>query len=170
MLQGASTPQAEYDVCWPEEVSMSDASPPAVPTVVALVLCDQVIDDRLSNKKSAIGIFNTVVVPRVPTTISQFYVLASLTEFTGRTELELRLVRDADNQVLFSGQGAVEAPDPLAIVDLVFAMQGLQVTDGGQHAFELLTGGTLLSRRRFQVVQRPPSGPATWPGGEKGEV
>jgi hypothetical protein len=131
---------------------MDEHADMTVPTLVSLLICDQVIDDKLSNKKSAIGIFNTIVVPKLPTSIHQMSLLASVTEITGRAELEIRFVRDADNAVLFSGKGAVEAPNPLAVVDLLFAMQGLRVPDAGQYAFELLAGGEILGRRRFQVL------------------
>jgi hypothetical protein len=134
---------------------MSEHEPSAAPTLVSLLLCDQVIDDKLSNKKSAIGIFNTILVPKLPTVIQQMAILASVTEIIGRVELEIRLVRDTDNVVLFSGRGAVEAPDPLAVVDLLFAMQGIRIPEPGQYAFELLGRGTLLGRRRFQVFVRP---------------
>ena len=131
----------------------------AVPTLVSILICDQVIDDKLSNKKSAIGIFNTILVPKVPTAIQHMAILASVTEIAGKVEMELRLVRDSDDAVLFSGKGAVEAPNPLAVVDLLFAMQGIHIPEGGQYAFELLSGGELLGRRRFQVVVRPPPAP-----------
>jgi hypothetical protein len=138
---------------------MSEHEPSAAPTLVSLLLCDQVIDDKLSNKKSAIGIFNTILVPKLPTVIQQMAILASVTEIIGRVELEIRLVRDNDNVVLFSGRGAVEAPDPLAVVDLLFAMQGIRIPEPGQYAFELLGRGALLGRRRFQVfVRQPPHG------------
>jgi hypothetical protein len=135
-----------------------------VPNLVSLLICDQVIDDKLSNKKSAIGIFNTVLVPKVPTAIHQMAILASVTEIAGKTELELRLVSDADNAVLFSGKGVVEAPNPLAVVDLLFAMQGVRIPHAGQFAFELLSGGEILGRRRFQVLLHAPPAPGRPPG------
>ncbi len=134
---------------------MSDHPTQPAPALVSFLICDQVIDDKLSNKKSAIGIFNTIVVPQMPMAIHHLAILASLTEISGRTELEIRLLRDADNSVLFSGQGAVDAPDPLAVVDLLFAMHGVRISEPGQYAFELLSHGTLLGRRRFRVVVRP---------------
>lgn len=142
---------------------MTEHKPAAVPTLVSILVCDQVIDDKLSNKKSAIGIFNTILVPKVPMAIHQLAILASVTEIVGRVELEIRLVRDSDDAVLFSGKGAVEAPDPLAVVDLLFAMQGVKIPEAGQYAFELLSGGELLGRRRFQVWVRP-QGPGMPPG------
>jgi hypothetical protein len=131
----------------------------AAPTMVSFLICDQVIDDKLSNKKSAIGIFNTILVPKVPAIIHQMAILASVTEIAARVELEIRLMRDTDNAVLFSGKGNVEAPNPLAVVDLLFAMQGVKIPDAGQYAFEILSGGALLGRRRFQVWVRPPGSP-----------
>jgi len=142
---------------------MDERRPAAIPTLVSFLICDQVIDDRLSNKKSAIGIFNTILVPKVPTSIQQMAILASVTEIAGRAEMEIRLVRDADNQVLFSGRGAVEAPNPLAVVDLLFGIQGLRIPEAGQYAFELLSEGEILGRRRFQVLVRPPPTPPTPP-------
>ena len=135
---------------------MDEQRSAANPTVVSFLICDQVIDDKLSNKKSAIGIFNTILVPKMPTSIHQMAILASVTEIAGRAELEIRLIRDTDNQVLFSGKGAVEAPNPLAGVDLLFAMQGLRIPEAGQYAFELLCNSEILGRRRFQVIVRPP--------------
>ena len=135
----------------------------ATPTLVSFLICDQVIDDKLSNKKSAIGIFNTIIVPKLPTSIHQMAILASVTEIVGRIELEIRLVRDTDNAVLFSGKGHVEAPDPLAIVDLLFAMQGVKIPEAGQYGFEILSEAALLGRRRFQVWVRPPGTPPAGP-------
>ncbi len=147
---------------------MEEHQPVAAPTLVSLLICDQVIDDKLSNKKSAIGIFNMILVPKLPTSIHQMAILASVTEISGRAEMELRLMRDFDNEVLFSGRGAVEAPDPLAVVDLLFAMHGIKIPEEGQFAFELLSDGELLGRRRFQVQLRPPGQQHMGPPGTTG--
>lgn len=138
---------------------MSEQRSTPAPTLVSLLICDQVIDDKLTNKKSAIGLFNLIVVPRLPAAIQQMAVLASLTEITGRTQLELRLVRDADNAPIFSSSGYVTAPNPLAVVDLLFAMRGVRIPSAGQFAFEVLHGAELLGRRRFQVIVQPPPQP-----------
>jgi hypothetical protein len=138
---------------------MTEEKPVALPTLVSLLICDQVIDDKLTNKKSAIGMFNTVLVQQAPTTLAQVMVLASLTDIKGRVVLRLRLVRDTDNEILFETHGPIESPDPLAIVDLVFGMHGLRIGAPGPYAFEILCGQELLGRRRFQVVLRPPRQP-----------
>jgi hypothetical protein len=147
---------------------VTESSNVVVPTVVSMLICDQVIDDKLTNKKSAIGLFNIIIVPRVPTTVPSMAVLISLTEMTGRTELELRLVRDADNAVIFQSVGIMAAPDPLATVDLLFALQGLKLEQAGQHAFEVLCAGEILARRRFHIRLMPggqgPPEPPTMPG------
>lgn len=142
---------------------MSERPPAALPTLVSLLVCDQIIDDKITNKKSAIGLFNAVIVPKCPAAIQQMFVLASLTEIESRVVVQLRLVRDADNEVLFETHGPIEAPSPLAVVDLVFGLQGTQIPSQGQYAFEMLCSGEVLGRRRFQVMLRPPR-----PGGPGG--
>lgn len=138
---------------------MTDRTNHSVPTLVSLLLCDQIIDDRFTNKKSAIGMFNTILSPTMPTVIHQLCVLASLTELSGPTAVELRMVRDADNAQIFRGNGRVEAPNPLAVVDLVFTLQGIQLPSAGQYAMELWASNELLGRRRFQLFFRPPVAP-----------
>lgn len=127
-----------------------------VPTLVSLLICDQVIDDRLSNKKSAIGLFNAVVMSRIPATLSQLVVMASLTEIRQQALIELRIMRDSDNRVLFQAQQEIAAESPLATVDLVFALQGITIPSPDQYAAELGCQGALLGRRRFHVYDRPP--------------
>ena len=112
---------------------MSD-QPAAAPTLVSLLICDQVIDDKLSNKKSAIGLFSVIVVPQMPAAIHQMAVLASLTEISGKTQVELRLMRDADNSPIFTSQGYVNAPNPLATATTTVDARSLpivRVTDCG---------------------------------------
>jgi hypothetical protein len=147
---------------------VSDHPSIAAPSLVSLLVCDQVIDDKLSNKKSAIGLFNSVLVPAVPARIHQLAVMATLTEISGRTPLQLRLMRDEDNSILMHTNGHVDAPNPLAMVDLVFAMQGVPIAKAGQYAFELLSQGELLGRRRFQVVVGRPRVPRQHPRPDAG--
>jgi hypothetical protein len=147
---------------------VSDHPSLAAPSLVSLLVCDQVIDDKLTNKKSAIGLFNHVLVPKVPTRLYQLAVMATLTEISGRTPVQLRLMRDEDNNVLMHSEGNVDAPDPLAMVDLVFAMQGVAIARAGQYAFELLSRGELLGRRRFQVVIGRPRMPGQPPPADDG--
>lgn len=145
---------------------MSEHTSQTIPTLVSLILCDQIIDDRLTGKKSAIGLFNTVWIGSLPGRLHQVSVMASLTEISGRTPLELRLVRDADNAVLMRSQGTLEAPSPLAVVDLVFSMQGIPIAAPGQYAFELHARDEILGRRRFHVLLgRPPQPGETLGGG-----
>lgn len=138
-------------VCNPPARQTPEEGVTQSPTVVSMLICDQVIDDKITNKKSAVGIFNIIMVPRVPTTVSQMAVMISMTEIGGPTEIELRLIQDTDNAVLFDTRGLIAAPDPLATVDLIFGIQGLKLPKSGQHAFEVLCNGEILARRRFHI-------------------
>ncbi len=125
------------------------------PSIVSLIICDQILDDRLSNKKSAIGLFNTIIVSAVPVRVPPLCVMAAVTSIHGKTNLELRLVRDADNEVMLSTSGEIEAGSPLATVDLIFTLQNIQFPTAGQYAFELWSGNEMLGRRKLQLVHKP---------------
>lgn len=138
---------------------MTDGSGVSPPSVVSLIVCDQILDDRLSNKKSAIGLFNTILVSTLPVRVPPISVMAAVTSIRGRVDLELRLVRDADDLVVLSTSGAIEAASPLATVDLVFTLQNIQFPTAGQYAFEILAGAALLSRRKLHIVHKLPEQP-----------
>jgi hypothetical protein len=142
-----------YDIGTPGGRPMTTERPIVMPTLVSLLVCDQVIDDKITNKKSAIGLFNTVLVPELPTTIQQMVVMCSLTGIEARVGIQMQLIRDATNEALFRTSGTVESPSRLATVDLVFALRGVKIAEQGPYAFEILCSDELLGRRRFQVLQ-----------------
>ena len=55
---------------------------PCLPQVLAMVICDTVIDDRISGKKSLIGLFDAIATTHLPCTVNELYVFLALTEHT----------------------------------------------------------------------------------------
>ena len=66
------------------------------PICLSIVLCDQVIEDRRTNKKSYIGVFNDILVERLPAKHPCMYLVVSLTNCLGRREIEITIARDTD--------------------------------------------------------------------------
>src|SRR5438046_3092720 len=66
------------------------------PMAQALVICDQIIEEAGTHKKSLIGIFNSIFASTFPIQYSKMCVYASLTNGRGRVKMELRGVHVAD--------------------------------------------------------------------------
>ncbi len=121
------------------------------PEVLAMVICDMVIEDAESGKKSLIGLFDHVQTEELPSLLNELNVFVSLTDGRGQPSALLRCIRSEDDQVLFSARGQIEFPDPLAVVDLHFRICGCEFPTEGEYRFQFFCNGRLLRERKFYV-------------------
>lgn len=132
------------------------------PEVLSLLICDQIITDRITGKQSLIGLFAVIHSTRFPIQHPQLSVFASLTGGHGRVNLMIRIV-DSNEQrpPLVQGQGQVEFKSPLAIANLALQFHGLTFPQPGEYRVQLLSEGNLLREAKLRVLKaqpRPPHG------------
>ena len=130
------------------------------PECLAMIVCDDVVEDKRSNKKTIFNAFNQIAAPKFPTKHQKLVVFLSLTNGHGTVPFDLQFVMGADEKVLCGLKGAVKFDDPLAVVELVLTMQGLPLPKEGQYSFRLLLGGHPVRERRLFVK--------LWKGGGDG--
>jgi len=121
----------------------------------ALVICDLIIDDINTRKKSLVGIFSVIRAKSFPVQHPAMTVFASLTNGNGEVPVVLRCVRIADEHEVLSVAGAVRFPDPNQVIDLVFNLNGVPFEQPGLYSFELLSDGNILLEKRFSVIELP---------------
>lgn len=133
------------------------------PTGLAIVVCDQIIEDKTTNKKSLIGTFNNLASPSFPCRHPQMSVFVSLTEGRGAYTARLRIANDETGDVVADVNGQIQFPDVHAVAELAFNFVGLQFQKPGLHSIEFYCDDTLVLERRFHVTQikqqSPPKGP-----------
>jgi len=133
-----------------------------VPDVMALIVCDQIITDRLTGKQSLIGMFSKVHAPRFPAAHPQLSVYVALTEGYGQTEIMIRIVdSDEARPPIVEGKGRVSFKDPRAIANLALQFHGLTFPQAGEYRVQLFANGQLCREARLQLfqMQRPPQPP-----------
>ena len=146
---------------------------PPRPSVKAILICDQVIHEFGTNKKSLIGIFEQVHVPKLPVHYPRIAVYVNLTDARGRYHLELRLLSTVDGSELGRGRTPeVEITDPLRTCEFALQINNLLFKNPGKYEFQVLANDELLATKSFTVKtlergQRPPV-PPPWqaPGGD----
>ena len=131
------------------------------PSGLAIMVCDQVIEDKLTNKKSLIGIFNSIAHPRYPARHPALCVFVSLTEGHQTCQARLRIVREETTQAVAEVRGPIEFPDVNLVVEMAFNFVGLEFPEPGLYAIEFYCDDTLVLERRFHalLIQAPPAGP-----------
>ena len=135
------------------------------PDVLSLIVCDQIITDRVTGKVSLIGMFSAIHTPRFPVRHPQICVHVALTDGRGKTPLTIRIV-DANEarKPLVEGKGIVEFKDPRMIANLALQFHGLRFPEPGQYRVQIWSGSSLLREARLHLIQakmppRPPGQP-----------
>ena len=123
-----------------------------------MIVCDQIITDRLTGKQSLIGMFSRVHARGFPAAHPQLSVFVTLTEGYGETELLIRIVDANDARPpIVEGKGKVNFKSPRAIANLALQFHGLTFPEPGEYRVQLYSGGELLREARLELVRlRPP--------------
>jgi len=130
-----------------------------VPTVLAMLLCDSVIVDQMTNKKSLIGVFQDLNAPVFPAqTNCSLYV--RLADAVGAYALRIRFV-DLNGEVLVNEFPPINATftDPLAPAEVAVNIVGLQVPGEGKYEFQLYADEIYLSRITMRANRVQLGGP-----------
>ena len=137
-------------------------SPPK-PEVKAFLLCDYVLHEAGTNKKSLIGIFEQVNSPRLPFRHARMSVYANIADAHGTYEMTLRLVRLRDGKVLLEAKGMrIQVADPLQVSELGVNLEGIVFEEAGKYEFALYSNDQFLQSKPFRVVKHEaPAGPPT---------
>ncbi len=127
------------------------------PDVLAMLVCDQIITDRLTGKQSLIGMFSKVHARGFPASHPQLCVFVALTEGYGRTELTIRIVDSNDvRPPIVEGKGRVEFHNPRAIANLALQFHGLVFPEPGEYRVQLYCRGELLREARLHLLRFRP--------------
>ncbi len=132
-----------------------------VPDVLSLVVCDQIITDRLTGKQSLIGMFSTINAFSFPAVHGQLCVFCSLTDGHGETPLTIRFVDSNEARPpLVEGHGKVIFKNPRSIANLTLQFHGLRFPAPGEYRVQIWCESELLREARLTLVQaRQPQPP-----------
>lgn len=140
------------------------------PDVLALIVCDQIITDRLTGKQSLIGMFSKIHTRGFPASHPQLSVFVALTEGHGEAQLTIRIVDSNEARPpIVEGRGKVHFKDPRAIANLALQFHGLTFSQPGEYRVQIWSGRELLREARLELIKLklPPRPPQPGPGDPK---
>lgn len=131
------------------------------PSLQALLVCDMVIEDRSTGKKSLIGLFNQLWSLGFPCQHPQLGLYFCLTDAEGSYDFSVDLVCINSEQIV--GRASiqrVEIKDRLGIVDFGLTLRPIIFPIPGRYEFRLYANGVFIGLKDFQVLQveTPPQG------------
>ncbi|MDD4013399.1 MAG: hypothetical protein PHW14_04330 [Candidatus Omnitrophica bacterium] len=123
------------------------------PIPLTMVICDAVIDDKKTGKKSLIGLFNNISSGKMPCVHPRLNVFITMTEGYGNYDGVLRCVPSESGKQVMEMKGPLVFRDPHQVVELDFEINNIRFDQYGEYRFEFLCGGELLISRKFKVSQ-----------------
>ncbi len=123
-----------------------------IPTGLALITCDTIIEDRRSGKKSLIGLFGQLNVARLPFVHSTLSLLVSLTGGCGDYACEVLCVNDTLENPIFSVKGKIKLENPQQVLDMVFQLQAVKFPVAGLYWLKVLVDDIPVMMRPLNVT------------------
>ncbi|MGF1449155.1 MAG: hypothetical protein ACFB20_07025 [Opitutales bacterium] len=120
---------------------------------LACVVCDQIIEDAATRKKTLVGIFNQIIARQWPFRHPSLVLFLSLTG--GKGPYEVKVVLRSDDETIgtvaeISGRETFDSP--LDIVELSFTMNGLVFPSPGRYIFDVYGNEEYVTHRPFLVI------------------
>lgn len=131
---------------------------PEIPMGLALVLCDTIIEDRITGKKSLIGMFDRLASGNFPCVHPHLSILVSLTSGKGKYPCKIVCTHVEADTIAFQGEGEIELQHPHQVVDIAFNFHGIKFPNPGTYNLQFLVDDfPVMTRRVFleQIKKKP---------------
>lgn len=131
----------------------------AVPKANAMLICDYVITERGTNKKSLIGVFENIGAVQFPCTHFQLSVYIKLTDAQGLYRFRLELVELKTDTLIGKSEmpDTIQIPNPLITHELVFNLRGLKFPRAGDYEFRIFANDRIFGQKSFIVNEIKPN-------------
>lgn len=138
---------------------MTESNP--IPTLLAFIVCDTVIQDAATQKRSLVGVFDRVASPAEPLLLNSVGLYAKLVEGSGTYQIRVRLVNLKDESPVVEIKATAQWIDLDGPMEMAFNFQGIPLGAFGTYEFQLYANDIFLGRAilRAEKLQLPPLGP-----------
>ena len=127
------------------------------PSIQAFLVCDSVIEDSLTKKKSLIGLFTHLQAMTFPFQHHQLGLYFCMTDAEGTYHFDIDLMHvDSDQLVCRASLPEIAIEDRLQIADFGINVPALVFPSPGRYEFRLRMNGRVIAQKDFSVIQVSP--------------
>lgn len=124
-----------------------------VPILLAMIICDSVLHDSKTQRKSVINIFDTIHAPRVPVVCPRLTVFVSVSEGIGDYEGKLVCIAEESGKQIMEINGPLSFANRQQRIEFDFEINGLKFPHFGTYRFDFLCNDKLVRSRKFTVLE-----------------
>lgn len=125
------------------------------PIPMAFLLCDQVISDEATKKKTLVGVFDRIWVSKFPTEHKPVALYARLYDAEGEYDVRVEYVKLSDESVLARANGKLQVRDRRKPVEFALALSSIPIPEPGEYEFRLWIGNRYIQKVRFVAEPLP---------------
>lgn len=126
-----------------------------VPVPLAFLLCDQVITDADTKKKTLVGVFDRIWVNKFPTEHLGAALYARLIGAEGDYDIRVEYVQVDSQSILAEGTARMQVEDRHMPAEFSMVLPPLPIPSPGGYEFRLWMNERYIQRVSFIVAQRP---------------
>ena len=108
---------------------------------LALILCDTIIEDKTTGKKSLIGLFSQIHVPQLPCVHQSMNILVSVTGGQGMYPCRIVCEHPQLERPVFCLDCMIKFENPFQVVDMVFQLKAVRFQLPGKYELKVLIDG-----------------------------
>jgi len=124
------------------------------PVISAMLICDKIIAEAMTNKKTLVGIFENIAAVKFPCIHHSLSIYINFTDALGSYDFKLELVDSDENKPLNTAEiKNVVVKDKLMSSELAFNLQGLSFPHPGKYEFRIYANDKFCGSKFFNVVQ-----------------
>ncbi|HVN77642.1 MAG TPA: hypothetical protein VMW38_01460 [Terriglobia bacterium] len=125
-----------------------------VPSLISLLLCDQVIVDARTAKKTLVGLFDSINLIEFPSQLGGFTLFARLADMEGTYVFRLSVVDLSQDKTLATVVSSeANAPETARYADLLLTVPPILFERPATHEFQLFANDIYLGRSLIDVKQ-----------------
>ena len=130
------------------------------PKCISIVICNEIIGDKVTNNKTLVSLFNAIIVPSVPAAHPRFCIMISLTGGAGEWTTELCIYAPSGKE-LFRFNVKINFTNPADVIDLPLQVIGFPLLEMGVYRIDVLIGGRASADRTFSTIRTTQPGEPT---------
>jgi len=134
--------------------SMKNTPTSDTPVCVAIIICNEIIEDKRTSNKTLVSLFNSISVTALPAMHPRLFFFASVTHVKDDQPLSFTITSPSGKEILRADGAVSSGGDPALIIDLTLEVLGLTVGEEGIHLLNVVSGEKMLGSRSFSVVMQ----------------
>ena len=124
------------------------------PMGLALLLCDSVIEDKYTGKKTLVGLFDRIQTLKLPCIHASMSIFVSLTGGHGKYPCQIEGRHSDGETTAFSATGNVILKDPHQVANLVFRMNNVKFNKAGMYWVRFTVDDMPIMLRQLIVLKK----------------